>query len=115
MWVPTDAAPQGNGYINGANDEEQDMTYFTPIMVNAIRRDMELNPSGRGGVVTFQPSVAGHGKSGCPGDNLAHDFDEAEKRMLTVDEARRVVELIEYYEVDEADRALFAKIKAAAE
>jgi hypothetical protein len=47
-----------------------------PIIVAAIRRDLERNPDGRGGEIHFIPTTPGYGRSGCPGDNLSRWPDE---------------------------------------
>lgn len=46
------------------------------LTVEAIRRDMARNPSGRGGELHFIPSTPSTGRSGCPGDNLVAEWDE---------------------------------------
>lgn len=47
-----------------------------PLIVHAIRRDLERTPSGRGGDLSVKPSTQGWGKSGCPGDNLTRWLDD---------------------------------------
>lgn len=52
-----------------------------PLIVSGVLRDLEVNPSGRGGELHHVPSVEGWGKSGCPGDNLTAWVDELREAM----------------------------------
>jgi hypothetical protein len=47
-----------------------------PLMISGIRRDMEITPKERGGVLHHQPGTPTHGGSGCPGDNLVRWVDD---------------------------------------
>lgn len=46
-----------------------------PLIVDAIRRDLERTPQGRGGELAAIPATPRHGRSGCPGDNLTGWID----------------------------------------
>ncbi len=47
-----------------------------PIFLSAIEGDLRRTPKGRGGEAHFIPATPGHGKSGCPGDNITRWLDE---------------------------------------
>lgn len=47
-----------------------------PIFLSAIEKDQRRTPKGRGGEAHFIPATPGHGKSGCPGDNITRWLNE---------------------------------------
>lgn len=47
-----------------------------PIFLSAIEKDQRRTPEGRGGEAHFIPATPGHGKSGCPGDNITRWLNE---------------------------------------
>lgn len=49
---------------------------FEPLIVSAVRKDLERSPQERGGELRFLPSAPGYGASGCPGDNLTDWLDQ---------------------------------------
>lgn len=52
-----------------------------PMIVSGIRLDMAASPDGRGGELHHIPATVGHGKEGCPGDNLTEWFDQLREML----------------------------------
>jgi hypothetical protein len=62
-------------------NEDNRATAVLSLTIRGIERDLERTPSGRGGIISFQPATPGIGGSGTPGDNLLADWRELEAAL----------------------------------